>query len=92
MYRIRGKYIPERMMGGIERYVEHGIIPGEFLQAIICNDLQEAFRRADDENFENIAAFVGYFYNKVPASAWGSYEEMTQWSEKGGLKGDENDT
>ena len=73
-------YIPDRMGGGIDRYVNEGIIPGEFLQAIICNDLKEAFGRADDENFYNVAAYVNYFYNNCPAVCWGSKEKMEAWA------------
>ena len=80
-YTFRGSYIPERMMPGIERYVKYGIIPGSFLQAIICNELKEAFICADDENFVNIAAYVNYFYNNVPRAAWGSRGIMEAWSE-----------
>ena len=36
---FRHQTIPEHMRGGIERYVNHGIPPGSFLTAIICNDL-----------------------------------------------------
>ena len=89
MYQVRGKYIPERMMPSIERYVKHGQIPGNFLQAVICNDLKNAFMAADDENFENLGAYVGYFYNEVPANCWGSHETMLQWAENGGLMGGE---
>jgi hypothetical protein len=72
-------YIPERMMGSIQRYVELGIPPGDFLTAIICNDLREAVGRADDENMANIPAFVSYFYNEVPSQCWGSRENMDAW-------------
>ena len=77
------------MMPGIGRYVKHGVIPGNFLQAIICNDLKNSFMFADDENVENIAAYVGYFYNEVPANAWGSHETMLKWADDGGLLGGE---
>ncbi len=73
-------YIPDRMGDGIDLYVSEGIVPGSFLQAIICNDLGEAFGRADDENFYNIAAYVNYFYNKVPAACHGSKEKMEAWA------------
>ena len=72
-------YIPDRMMPGITRYIEKGIKPGKFLQAVICNDLHAALSHADDENFTNIPAFVSYFYNKAPSSCWGSKEAMDQW-------------
>lgn len=80
MYKFREWYIPERMMDGIERYVNEGILPGDFLQAIISNDLREACSRADDENLGQIPAYVAYFYNKVPSPCWGSPEKMKAWA------------
>lgn len=87
MYKYRGYYIPERMMPRIERYVQQGVIPGNFLQAVICNNLKETFAFADDENTKNIAAYVGYFYNEVPSKAWGSHKIMMKWAKDGGLEG-----
>ena len=81
MYSIRNGefYIPERMMGGIERYINDKINPGDFLQAVICNDLREAVGRADDENIRNLPAYVAYFYNEAPSLCWGSKEKMEAW-------------
>jgi len=76
----RTYYIPPRMMGGIERYIIEGIIPGQFLQAVICNDIKEAFGRADDENFHLMPAYINYFYNEAPAQCWGSKKHMENWS------------
>ena len=78
-YTFRKFYIPSRMMGGIKRYIDHGVVPGDFLQAVICNDLQEACGRADEENLRNIPAYIGYFYNEAPAGCWGSKEIMQDW-------------
>lgn len=80
-------HIPPRMMGGIDRYVEQGIIPGEFLQAIICNDLRESVYKADEENMANLPAYVSYFYTHCPANCWGSRERMLEWHNKGGTMG-----
>ena len=71
--------IPDRMVPGIERYINDHIRPGRFLQAVICNDLKESFGRADDENFENIAAYVAFFYNEAPGDCWGSKQKMESW-------------
>ena len=79
-YRFREFYIPERMMGGIRRYIDHGIIPGDFLQAVITNDLRRACAAADDENLKNLAAFIAYFYNEAPSACWGSPEKMKRWA------------
>jgi hypothetical protein len=78
-YRAGDFYIRDQMMPGILRYVEEGILPGQFLQAVICNDLVEACRRADEENLRNLPAFVAYFYDKVPQDRWGSREKMEAW-------------
>ena len=79
MHTFRNFYVPDHMMDGIERYVEHGINPGHFLTAIITNDLRETIGRADDENLQNIPAYVDYFYDNTPASCWGSPEQMGAW-------------
>lgn len=81
MYEFNGHRIPSRMMHAIKAYVERGEVPGDFLQAVICNDLKEAVGRADYENLRNLPAFVGYFYNEAPADCWGSRAKMQAWVE-----------
>ena len=67
------------MVAAVQRYVEHGIQPGGFLTAVICNDLVGAINRADEDNRENLTAIVGYFMWEVPAPAWGSEQKMREW-------------
>ena len=74
--------LPEHIQGAAKRYIEHGIIPGDFLQAVICNNLKESFARADDTNIEKMFDIVNFFYNEVPGTCWGSREKMMAWSEK----------
>jgi hypothetical protein len=71
--------IPDRMMPGILRYVHGGEHPGDFLTAVICNDLKMAVDAADEENMRNLPAYVGYFYNRAPSACWGSAEKMRDW-------------
>ena len=78
-YRFRHYIIRHDMMGAIRRYIEHGIPPGSFLTAVIENNLSEAVGRADDENCENLPAFVAYFYNEAPSPCWGSPEKRRAW-------------
>lgn len=82
MYIFRSFYIPERMQESVDRWVEYGILPGNFLRAIIENNLKDAVAYADDENIKNIPAFVSFFYNMAPAECWGSREKMMKWHEK----------
>lgn len=66
-------------MGAIERYIKDRKPPGDFLTAVICNDLKEAVARADDENQNNLPAYVGYFYNEAPSACWGSRAAFKNW-------------
>ena len=79
VYTFRHFHIRDDMMGAIQRYIDQGINPGHFLSAVIDNDLKEAVGRADDENLENLPAFVAYFYNEAPSSCWGSKEIRQAW-------------
>ena len=42
--------IPTRIKETIDRYVQERVRPGGFVQAVLENNLVEAFGRADDEN------------------------------------------
>ena len=79
MYIFREYYIPERMMESLERYVKDQVLPGDFLRAVISNDLTEAVGRADEENLRNLPAYIGYLYNEAPSRCWGSKERMEEW-------------
>jgi hypothetical protein len=71
--------IPERMRGGIIRYIDHGIAPGHFLEAVICNDLKNAVARADDENVKLLQDYVVLLYNYTPSGCWGSRANYEGW-------------
>jgi hypothetical protein len=60
------------MMGGLTRYIEEGIPPGDFLTAVLCNDLMDAIGKADSENIRNLPAYAAYLYNKAPIGSYGS--------------------
>lgn len=78
-YEFRQYYIPDRMLDGIYRYIQHGILPGSFLTAVLNNNLADAVAHADDENMANLPAYVAYFYNETPSLCWGSAERVRNW-------------
>ncbi len=82
MYEYNGYYIPTHMVNALKRYIEHGILPGDFLQAIISNDFMGAFSRADTENSKNMRAYAAYMYNEMPSDIIGSKEIMMDYSKK----------
>lgn len=78
-YFFRQWYIPDRMMGGLKRYVEDRIHPGDFLMAVLTNDLVEAVGRADEENMANLPAYVAFMQNCVPYNCWGNPSVVQEW-------------
>ena len=75
--------IPEYMHGGIIRYYENYIKPGDFLTAVINNDLRDACAHADDLNKHCLYNYFLWFYNEAPSGSWG-YEGATHdWLMKG---------
>jgi hypothetical protein len=79
IYTFRSFYIPERMMPGLQRYIENHVPPGDFLREVICNNLRGAIGRADDENLVNLPAYVAFLYNQAPDGCWGSKEKYEAW-------------
>ena len=61
----------------IEAYWRNGLPPGGFIEAVLCNDLKEAFGRADLGNRFALFAIVSYCYNNIPGSVWGSREKFS---------------
>lgn len=86
-YKIKYDNLPPHIQGGVQRYIEHGTPPGDFLTAVICNDLKESFGRADEENIRRMFDIVSFFYNQAPAGCWGSEKRMMRWIKEGGLNG-----
>lgn len=78
-YRFREWYIPERMLEGLRRYIDHGVPTGDFLRLIISNDFVHAVGHADDENVRNLPAYAGYMYNEMPGGSYGSKERYNGW-------------
>lgn len=74
--------LPERLRGGVQRYIEKGIRPGNFLTAVIENNLTESVGMADDDMIKVLPEIVGWFYNQAPAICWGSATKAKKWMRK----------
>ena len=77
--------IPGHMREATRRYIETGSHVGDFLTAVICNDLFLATAHADDINRECLRDWCLFFRNEAPGDSYGSIEKMIQWRERGGL-------
>lgn len=71
--------IEDRFKEAIDRYYQHGIPTGSFLEAVLENNLKEAIGRADSDAIENLKDIVIYLYNDIPSICWGSPEKVKNW-------------
>lgn len=74
--------LPERLRDGARRWIEERIKPGDFLTAVIKNDLLWAFTYADDENLKKMHEIVKWWYNEAPHQCWGSPERFNSWKDQ----------
>lgn len=71
----------KQMLDSLKAYTEYGRPTGDFLLAILENDLKEAFGRADNLSRWMIMPLVKYVYNNMPGAAQGSPEKVKAWLE-----------
>lgn len=84
---INYESLPEYMRDGTRDYIEHGVRPGSFLTAVICNDLFKAVVRADYINKSWLKDWCLFFYHESPPDCYGSEQVMGAWIKNGGLNG-----
>jgi len=65
----------------LDRYAKEGCPTGDFLRAVLANDLMESFGRADIDNREDMFDICSYVYNDTPAACHGSYDKVDKWIE-----------
>ena len=71
--------LPERLQPGMRRYVEDGGDVGNFLTAVLSNDLRNTLRHADATNLKLLTEIVGWLHWEVPDYCWGSVEAVKTW-------------
>ena len=71
--------IPDRMVNAIDRYVTNCVPVGDFLQAVLTNNLKEAALRADDVNVKLLYPYILLIYNHIPGVCWGNEKKYKEW-------------
>lgn len=64
-------------------YGVHGHAPGDFLRAVLCNDLMSACGRADMFNAPALPAIAQLIYNELPSPCHGSPAAVDAWIKLG---------
>lgn len=74
-----GRHVPMHICDGIVNYIVHRKPPGEFLHAVLCNDLTKAVMHADALNLANVGATALFLYNEAPGICRGSPDTVKRW-------------
>ncbi len=78
--------IPKHTFEALKGYIENHRPPGDFLYAVLTNNLSVACGTADSQNRSKLCDIMGFLYNEIPAIAHGSPEKVETW-----LRRSEND-
>lgn len=82
--------IPPRTLETINDYIEKGWEPGDFVRAVLENNLARSFACADIHNRAAMFDIVKHVWNTIPANAWGSPQRVEAWIKS--IKEQENGT
>jgi hypothetical protein len=82
-----GHGMPKRTHTLISAYIETGIDPGGFLQAVFENDLMGAVLQCDEDNQGCLKQIFKFLINYAPSQCYGSKEAYSEWRVKGGQTG-----
>ncbi len=69
----------ETTLAAINRYAKDHVPTGDFLYAVLTNNLAESIGCADEENLRDLVEIVRYIYNHIPYISWGSKEKVAAW-------------
>lgn len=73
-------YVPGALIDPLWRWVNNCCLPGDFLQAVLRNDLTDAVCRADENNLLYIKEIVKFVYNELPGVCCGSDAKIKKWA------------
>ncbi len=71
--------IPTSTLETLLSYVQHGLRPGSFTYAVLCNNLYQAASRADALNGNRLREIAAFVHNELPCSCHGSVEVVEAW-------------
>jgi hypothetical protein len=79
--------VPVYMRAAVTGYVLDGRPVGDFLTALLANDLLAAARHADDANLVAFGRWARLVYQHMPSQCHGSYHIVCRWIAAGGARG-----
>jgi len=74
--------IPEHTKLALNSYLKFGIVPGLFLQYVICGELFAAARIADCENLQALGSIAMFIDRYADSRSYGSQRALNYWTNK----------
>ncbi len=74
-------FVPINLRHGLQRYIEEGIPAGNFLEAILRNDLKGACHSGDPVTVTHLPSIVKWLWNFAPMNCHGSESSVRGWTE-----------
>jgi len=71
--------VPPQILESLRAYAVERRPTGNFLCAVLANNLQQAISYADPGNMLALAAIGRYVYNALPSECWGSPGAVAAW-------------
>ena len=71
--------IPQSTRDSLDRYAQQRIPVGDFLTAVLSNNLFGACAYADQHNIVALGQIVKYIYNHLPSGCHGSADNVAKW-------------
>lgn len=75
--------LPRYMHEGLKRYLTDHVEPGDFLSAVLRNDLMDACARADETNQHLLWHYVYFLHNYAHPASYGSEAYFEAWIKRG---------
>lgn len=77
----RKSLIPETTLIALRNYIDHGLRPGAFLEAVLRDDLYDTIDYADEQNLLALKDIVRAVNWATPGDGKGSAEAIEKWIE-----------
>lgn len=71
--------VPDSLHDGLIEYLVGRRPTGDFLRAVLCNDLRDAALRASESNARELVAIVRFLVYHAPATSWGNETIVSIW-------------
>jgi len=78
-YEWDGVKIPTDLAKELEFYIYDKQVPGQFIRAVLENDLTKTIQRADLQSLRCLTVLCRFMMHRLPRDAWGDEKQISDW-------------